>query len=824
MKTLGRILRTLGLILLAVAIVVGGLLGYTITRSFPQANGTLKVSGLIGQVDVYRDGYGIPHIYADNAHDLFLAQGYVHAQDRFYQMDFWRHETAGRLSELYGEKSLGPDKFIRTSGWLRVAEQEYTLMDTDTKALLDAYAAGVNAYIGSRSAADLSLEYSLLALNGLSNYHPEPWTPAHSLAWAKAMAWDLSGNLDGEIERAILIQKLGLEKAQDYMPLYPSDHPVIIPNPAVGSGLDELRAQVEAVKQQMGGPFEGIGSNNWVIAGSRTTTGKPLLANDPHLGIQMPSIWYEIGLHCRAITPDCPYDVTGFSLAGDPGVIIGHNNRIAWGVTNLGPDVQDLYIEKINPANPDQYEVNGQWADMTLVNETLKVKGGADVPLKIRYTRHGPIITDVYDLKDFAQQSGLDPAYQYAFAFRWTALDPSFIFRSVLKLDRAQNWTEFRDALRDWAVPSQNFVYADVDGNIGYQSPGNIPIRKQGDGLLPVPGWTDDYEWTRFIPFDELPYSFNPPQGYIATANNAVVGKDYPYLLSLDWDPGYRAQRIVDMIESQAKISPEYIQQMQGDGLNLGAKEILPYLLPLKFDDSKLASALESLKSWDFQMRMDSQPAAIYMSFLNALLADTFNAKVPEDYWPGGGGESWLVLRKLFAEPNSSWWDDASTPAVETRDDMLHRAFVEGYAMLEKRLGANPEAWKWGTLHTATFVNGTLGRSGIAAIEGVFNRGPFSVSGSAATVNNTTVNLARDDLDPPLDAYAVGTIPSMRMIVDLSNLANSRTVNTTGESGHAYHPHYVDMADPWRFIQYHPMLWNTENVQKQAEAHLTLTP
>jgi penicillin amidase len=639
------------------------------------------------------------------------------------------------------------------------------------------------------------------------------------------MAWNLGDNLDGEIRRAILNQQIGVEMTNEYLPTAPSDHPVILPNPpGSAQALENLQGQIAAVDRVLGGKFDGMGSNNWVIAGSRTATGMPLLANDPHLDIQMPSIWYEVGLHCRAVTQDCPFDVTGVSFAGAPGVILGHNQRIAWGMTNVGPDVQDLVVERINPANPNQYEVNGQWVDMTIVNETIRVKGGADAPLTIRYTRHGPLIGDVYGLEDFAPGSGLDPAYQYAFAFRWTALEVNFTWRAIFKLNRAQNFDEFRDALRDFAAPSQNLVYADVDGNIGYQMPGHIPIRKSGDGQLPVPGWTGDYEWSGYIPFDELPFSYNPPQGYIATANNPVVGPDYPYLISLDWDAGYRAQRIQDLIVAQPKISIEYIQKMQGDDLNLGAREVLPHLLALSFDDPRLAEAAEALRGWNYEMRMGSRPAAIYMGFFNALLADTFHDNVPEDYWPRGGSGSWLVLRSLLARPDSQWWDDRNTPGVETRDDILRRAFAEGYAALEDRLGADSGTWSWGDLHTATFENQTVGQSDIQLIAALFNRGPFPTAGGSSIVNATGGDLSRDDGGANGDAFAVETVPSMRMIVDLGNLANSLNMHTTGQSGHAFHPHYVDMADRWRLIQYHPMLWNTDDVEANAEAHLTLEP
>ena len=840
MRLLQSVLRVLLIGVLALAVIVGLFAGATVTRSFPQTRGTVRLPGLHGAVEVLRDANGIPHIYADTAHDLFLAQGYVHAQDRFWQMDFWRHITAGRLAELFGEGSLDTDKFLRTSGWRRVAEQEYAGATPDTRAVLEAYSAGVNAYLATRSAADLSLEYSVLALTGLTNYRPDPWTGVDSIAWGKAMAWDLSGNVDAEIMRAVLNQTIGVEKTNDYMPLYPhGDHPVIVPTPpfsgaaspgsaqggwgALGAGgVDALRglnAQLRELGALTGGAFDGIGSNDWVIGGSRTATGLPLLADDPHLGIRIPSIWYQNGLHCRTVTADCPYDVAGYSFAGVPAIIIGHNARIAWGVTNVGPDVQDLVIEKINPADPNQYEVGGQWVNMEVRQETLRVLGGEAQTLTIRSTRHGPLITDVYgSLEGFAAQAGLDPADQYAFALRWTALQPGTLFQSVFKINRARNWDDFRLALRDWDVPSQNFVYADVDGNIGYQMPGKIPVRRSGDGLLPVPGWTDDYEWTGYVPFDQLPSSFNPPQGYIATANNAVVGPEYPHLLALDWDSGYRAERIVAMIEAEAKHTPETIARIQGDNKNLGAGEVLPYLLALRFEEPELAQAQAELRAWDGQMHMDSRPAAIYAAFFRQLLAATFHDDLPEDFWPGGGGDSWLTVRALLPDFKNAWWDDGATPAVETRDEILRRAFAAGYAELQTTLGADPRNWKWGRLHGSTFDNESLGRSGVGFIEAIFNRGPFPTSGGSSIVNATGFNLTADE------PYATRSVPSMRMIVDMSDLENTRMIHTTGQSGHAYARHYIDMADQWRLIQYNPMPFGRAAVEQAAVDRLQLRP
>ena len=409
--------------------------------------------------------------------------------------------------------------------------------------------------------------------------------------------------------------------------------------------------------------------------------------------------------------------------------------------------MQDLYIEKINPSNANQYEVNGQWVDMAVMDDVIKVKGGGSEPLTIRSTRHGPLITGLYGPDDFASQVGPDPADSYGLALRWTALEPGHLFRAIFKINRAQNWDEFRAALSDFDAPSQNVVYADVDGNIGYQTPGHIPIRKQGDGLTPVPGWTDDYEWTGYIPFDEMPYAYNPPQGYIATANNAVVGPDYPHPISLEWDAGYRAQRIVAMIEATPKLSIADIQKIQGDDLNLGAQEVLPSLLALSFDDAKLSAAAGQLRGWDGQMTIGSAPAAIYMSFFNRLLSDTFDDNLPDDTGRRRRQQLGDAARSAgqARQPLVGQFEDAGRGAARRYPAPgIHRGL--------RRPGEAPgrrrrPSWTWGELHTATFENLTLGRSGIGAIESMFNRGPFATAGGPSIVNATGFKLARDDAD-----------------------------------------------------------------------------
>jgi penicillin G amidase len=575
MKSFGKLwlpkrLKIIVILLLVLWLSLAGFATYTVRQSFPRESGTIQLPGIKAEVTVRRDQWGIPHIFATNSYDLFLAQGYIHAQDRFWQMDFWRHIGSGQLAEMFGSSQVETDRYLRTMGWVRVVQQEIEQMDAEMKANLQAYADGVNAYLKQRQGSTLSLEYAVLKLLN-PGYKPEPWQPLHSLTWGKVMAYDLGRNLDREIERAILLKTLTPAQVEELFPPYPENLPTILPGfrhergaqkeaqrhlettshyslDVVTKALEPISKPMLALEKLIGSTGVGIGSNSWVISGKRTATGKPILANDPHLAAQMPSIWYEVGLHCTPKSKECPYDVTGFSFAGMLGVIIGHNDRIAWGVTNVQSDVMDLYIEKVNPNNPNQYEVNGKWVDMQLVKQTIQVAGSEPIIQTVRYTRHGPILSDVApNLKEFNSTQYSNLPQNYVVALRWTALEPSRLAYAIAQLNRAQNWQEFRTAASNFDVPAQNLVYADIDGNIGYQMPGKYPIRAQGDGRYPVPGWTDKYEWQGYIDFEDLPQSFNPPQGYIATANNSV-SSEYPYVITKDWVYGYRAKRIVEMI------------------------------------------------------------------------------------------------------------------------------------------------------------------------------------------------------------------------------------------------------------------------------------
>ena len=817
MRTLFKVIAVIVILVLVVGLAGFGATTFTIRRSWPKTNGTVRVDSLQAEVTVVRDSWGVPHVYASNPHDLFFAQGYVHAQDRFWQMEFWRRIGSGRLAEILGESVLETDCFLRTLGWHRTAAQELEQLDAETRAILEAYAEGVNSYISTHRGR-LGLEFTVLGFTGVK-FDPEPWTLLNTLTWAKMMAWDLGGNRSDELLRAHIAARLGNSAVGALMPPYPDDYPIIVPHPLTEATLEAV-PEVAFEPNFLGEGDDpsaslgaGLGSNSWVIAGERTETGAPLLANDPHLGIQMPSIWYEIGLHCEPVGPDCPYNVTGASFASTPGVVIGHNDHIAWGVTNLGPDVQDLFIERVNPENPNQYEFKGEWLDMEIVREEITVAGEEEpVVVFARITRHGPIINDVAGGTEEDWDFGWEPL-----ALSWTALQPGTLVRSIPLLNRASNWEEFREALRYWDVPSQNFVYADVEGNIGYQSPGRIPIRASGDGSSPVPGWAGEYEWVDYIPFDELPRAFNPPEGYIVTANNAVVGPDYPYLLTNDWAPGYRARRIVELLEADASISLADIQTMQGNVSPVWAEDVLPYLLVLPATGSdRQAEALELLRAWDRRAVRDSAATALFEAFRLHLVDLTFGDELGEQLLDKARSSAGVALVDLLADESSPWFDDVTTPEVETRDEILLRALDEAVEELTETLGWDVTRWHWSDLHTATFENQSLGKSGIAPVEAIFNRGPVAVDGTIATINNTGYSLN--------NPYTVKTVPSYRQIVDLDDLSRSVSMHTTGQSGHPFHLHYDDMIDPWRNIEYHPMLWERADVEADAEGTLVLKP
>nr|WP_274636697.1 penicillin acylase family protein [Microbacterium bovistercoris] len=828
--------------LTAIALVAAGVVTFTIQRSFPQLDGTVTAQGLNHAVTVQRDDRGIPTLTAADPHDLFFAQGYVHAQDRFWEMDFRRHVTSGRLSELFGKSQLGTDRFLRTLGWRAVAEKEVDLLSDDAKAYYQAYADGVNAYLAAHDGAAVSLEYAVLGLQN-PDYTIEKWTIADSLAWLKAMAWDLRSNLVEETSRALLAAD-GYSAAQidELYPKYPFDqNPVIVPTlttdapkakaPATSVApasvtWSHVDSVIEAASALVGGAGEGIGSNSWVVSGDLTASGKPLLANDPHLGAAMPSVWHQIGLKCATVSAKCPFDVAGFGFSGVPGVIIGHNATIAWGFTNLTTDVTDLYLEKIQG---EKYWRDGTLVPLTITHEKIKVAGGKDVDLEIRSTNNGPIISSVNGddetiAKDPHTGTGGTvtaptdaPDGETAVALKWTALTPGTTAEAIFTLDTAQDFAGFRAAAQQFDVPAQNLIYADIDGNIGYQAPGKLPLRGKGDGSMPQPGWDPAYDWKGFIPFEKLPVSYNPDSGYIVTANNAIVGKDYPYFLTDDWDYGWRAARIVDLIERRSashKLTAEDMHTIQADTDFWIGKKLIAAYSDITVDDKDVHSALDLFDLWDGHNDVDSAAAAYANVVWDELAQDLFSRRdAPAPVTDQA--RLFLVVDTLLGQPDSPWWTN-DTIGVSGRDQMLAKAATDAYQRLAQTEGPNPESWTWGGIHTLTLTNGSFGTSGIAPIEWLFNRGPFPVGGGSSVVDATGWDIGDD--------FSVVTVPSMRMVVDLSDLDASTWNNLTGESGHAFHPNYYDQTDAWQHVTPLPWPFSAKAVAADATHTLVLAP
>lgn len=832
--------------LVVLALVASASVGvWSVRRAYPDYDGTAEIPRLTADVEVIRDENGIPHLYADTPEDLFRAQAYVHSQDRFWQMDFRRHVTSGRLSELFGEDQVDTDAFVRTLGWTEVARAELPLLSPESRRYFDAYADGVNAWLDHTDGGDRGLAYTLLGLTG-GDDAPSRWTPVDSLSWLKAMAWDLRGNMQDELSRSLLAAAgLPVDRVEQLWPDPPESlAPSIVPDEYVSPRLPEALAgadgapvpltpaAADAIQRAADGldaapvtfgDGDGVGSNSWVVAGDHTESGAPLLANDPHLAPSMPSIWYQVGLHCRDVGPACPFDVVGYSFAGLPGVVIGHNQDIAWGFTNLGPDVTDLYLEHVRG---NSYRVGDDWVPLEVREETIRVAGGDDVTVTVRRTRHGPLLSDRDDdAEDVGEDARVEgespPGDAYEVALRWTALEPGRTADAIFALNRAADWDSFRAAASLFDVPSQNLVYADTDGNIGYQAPGRIPVRTTYDGRYPVPGWTGTYEWAGYIPFASLPSVLNPAQGYVVTANQPVTSDRYPFLLTGDFDPGHRAGRIDELLAERVgsgePLDAGDLAAIQLDAHSDAADILVPYLLELGAPAGYYGDGLRLLRDWDLSMTADSAAAAYFNAVWRNLLELTFHDELSEDERPDGGGRWFEVVRNLLEVPGDPFWDDVDTENVtETRDIILVEAARDARDEMTREQGKDASKWEWGRLHALELTEPTFGTSGIGLVEWMFNRGPVDVGGGGSIVLANAWNAA--------EGYETVWSPSMRMIVDLGDLDASRWIDLTGISGHPFHDNYGDQTELWRDGETLPMRWDEDSVRDAGVHTFTFRP
>jgi penicillin amidase len=584
--------------------------------------------------------------------------------------------------------------------------------------------------------------------------------------------------------------------------------------------LTDAKAATDTLRGLLGSA-DGIGSNAWAVSGEHTASGSPILANDPHLEPSMPSVWYQMGLHCQQVTAECPFDVAGFTFAGLPGVVIGHNQRVAWGFTNLYPDVQDLYLEKVD--DEDRYLYNGRKHDLVTRQESFEIDGEEDpVTITVRESRHGPLISDVSE--DFSTVGADAPVphdsptreHGYAVALRWTALEPGKAADALFGIDLSRDWSEFRDAARNFVAPAQNLVYADSDGHIGYQAPGQIPIRRTGDGDWPVPGWDPAYEWAGYIPFDALPNVLDPADGLVVTANQAIVGDDYPYHVSDSYDYGFRSQRIRDLLEAQDALTVDDMAAIQLDDYSELGDRLTPRLLSVELPTPYYVSGQRTLVNWDFRTDVDSAGAAYFNVVWRHLLELTFADQIPDDVMPDGGSRWWTVMLQLMDEPRSEFWDDVDTTEVrETRDDIITQAEIYARDELTRIDSRNPHDWRWGHLHQLTLENETLG-SEDSPVAFLFNRGGYELPGTGSVVDAIAWDAT--------EGYDVTAVPSMRMIVPLDDMDASRWINLTGASGHAYNSHYTDQTDLWADGETLPWVFTPEAVEDATDKTLTLNP
>ena len=835
-------------VLVLVAAVVGGVV--VLRRPLPTSSGSLTLPGLTSTVTVTRDARGVPTITAGSATDLFRAQGYVAAQDRFFQMDYRRHVTAGRLSELVGAnpQALEADKVVRTLGWHRVAEQEWGLLDATTRSYLTAYAEGVNAYLGSRDPGSIAVEYTVLGLR-VQVPQPEPWQPVDSLAWLKAMAWDLRSNYEDELGRALAYRTVGdVGKVDELFPPAPTDRntPIlptgsdqtVLPTAArteIPLGDAQLQDALSSADQALRavptllGTGSATGSNSWAVSGRLTVSGKPILANDPHLELTAPGIWSQVGLRCERVTTACPFDVSGFGFAGMPGVVIGHDARLAWGLTNMGADVTDLFLEKVDDQAGTQL-VDGAQVPLQVRHETIAVNGGDSVDLVVRTTTHGPIISDVLDLAGATTAPAPDgSSSRYEVSLGWTASTPGRTAEAVFRLDAAASASDVAAAAALFDVPAQNIVFATTDGHIGYQAPGRIPIRAfvpgavPSDGSWPRPGWDTAYDWQGWVPSSQLPHVLDPAEGFVVAANQPVQPAGALPFLTADYDMGYRSQRIrtllVQRIAAGKKLDVASMQAIQDDTHSPMADVLLPALLKVDLGTGFEADGQRLLRTWDGSMSPDSAAAAYFAAVWNNVLRLTFADDLPAGDAPHNDSRWAEVMRHIIDSPGSPWWDDRSTlGVVEGRDGVLRNAMIAARQQLTAQLGVRADEWRWGLLHQVRLEHPVLGGAGQPGLlRMAVNPAAEKVGGGSSSVDATA-------WDPATGGYGVTAGPSMRMVVDLADLDSSTWVDLTGTSGHPASPHYSDQLAAWAAGRQFPWPFTAAATQADAVSRLTLQP
>jgi len=772
-----------------VALVAAAVVVLELSRSIPPLTGKENLPGLGADVEVLFDSAGVPHIAAQSDTDAFAALGYLHARDRLWEMETLRRAAEGRLAEILGAAALDADRYFRGLDIPRAAHRSSTLLPPESRALVDAYRRGVNRWIAAH-ARPLGPEFLLL------RFTPELWTTEQLFEVGRLMAWDLV-NAGAELSLARAAARVGAERVRDLFPVYPDSAPVILPRGAGhwaepgggvgagtpgrgGAGAGKERSAPARRHRAAPSPLPSAllalrdipdipplaaelldaasmarASNSWVIGPARTRSGKPILANDPHLALRAPALWY------LAVIESPGFHVAGATIPGLPAVILGHNRAIAWGLTNVGVDDVDYVIERLSD-DSSRVQTPSGWQPLEVSHDSIRVRGRPAVPFTLRRGPHGPLV---------GRAPLGDPTT--ALAMRWNAQDPSDELTALLAVDRATSWGEFRAALRGFRVPEQNWIYADVSGNIGYQMTGAVPVRRSGNGLLPTPGWTDEGRWERYLDFEELPWTLNPPEGFIVTANNRVIGPEYPDFITANWEMPYRAARIRELITNGGPFTADDVRRMQMDTLDVFARwaKALAAQAAERAGRPDLARALSA---WDGTMGSDRVEPALFWAWYRALQRLTFEDELPDGYAPGNPLQRWLKAG------GSPWFDDVRTPQ---REDL---AALSARAMGEALLSA--EGVRWGKLHSTLSAH-ALG--GVRIVDRLLhlNIGPTPRAGSLYTVN-----VADFGMRPPFrNTHAA----SFRQVVDLADVEHAGMVVTTGESGNPLARRYRDQVSWW---------------------------
>ena len=810
MKWIRRSAGTLLLLLLAAAAVLGG---YMVLAQ-PQTTGTLALPDAMAELRIERDADGIPTIQAANTHDLYFGLGVVHAQDRLWQMETHKRIAAGRLAEAFGPAALDTDRFLRALGVRRAAEAQWAQTRGEARDALQAYAEGVNAVL-AKAETGLGARPPEFLILGL---RPEPWTPVDSLAWSIMMAWDLGGNWSTELLRLRLALRMDKGRIDQLLPPYPGEAPLRSADyPALYRSL-KLDAEVAAVDALTGrllaaapeSGIEGVGSNNWVLSGERTTTGRPLLANDPHLKLSAPALWYFARLKAPG------HDVAGATLPGLPGVVLGQNARIAWGFTNTAPDVQDLYLERIQPGDPALYQTPEGWARFETRQETIRVKGQADVTMTVRSTRHGPVISDAGVADDLLAGKGRPG---YAIAMRWTALDPDTDHvGATLRMNRAASVDEFIGAAKGWVAPMQNMVVADAAGRIAFAAPARVPLRRPDNdlmGLAPAPGWDARYDWQGWLPFELLPQQRDPAKGYIATANQRVVPADHPAFISSGWTWPHRQNRIEQVLDAKPKHSLDDLRVLQSDQKSLAAPRGLEWLRRAPSKHPLAAAAQQQLAGFDGTMSADRAAPLIYWAWMRHLTLKVIGddlSVVPDRHL--GSRSFFDAVDGILERDDAGWCDDQRTPAPETCLQQAGAALDAALDELQRLQGPDPAAWQWGRAHQARAEHRPFSKVGPLAR---FFELRAPVGGDTHTVNVSRVNLQPDRVTGELYLDEHG--PSLRALYDLGDRGRSRFMHSSGQSGLPWSPHYRDFLPRWVQVKDVPV-WP----QAAPVAVLTVTP